>query len=144
MNNDLKQRINLAAESLDALKGVHDEFIKRQSAIPMIDQHAGMFGIENKTIMAVCLGVELKVTWRPVVDHDGAPKMMEYLFAADYKDGELVVFAMYLYQNGTFFRDPELKTKLWAYSNNLEISSEILSLIADAMLKSKLFAPTRP
>ncbi len=131
------KKVDDAIDWAIALEGLHNEFMQELVKPPSVDPYLGKFSVKDGGISATCLGVELHVPHKSVIQNQW-PAAIEYSFVADHNGEYFIVSNMYLKLEG-FALYPNLWTvKPICKLRNLYLVDHVLRWLADEVLKSTI------
>lgn len=136
---DQREEFELAARALAELQALHKAFLGHVERHQNKSFNGGSLSVLGDHITATCLGVPLVVTHRPIV-RDQRLSALEYEFSTERDDEKLTLWHLYLEPNGQLYTDSNLQNRFCDYHNEY-LASRIIGALANALLKSKLFAP---
>jgi len=137
-----KMKVDVAVSALDRLKEIHERFVQEIAARSQTPINGGSLTVEEDQILATCLGVSLRVVHRPIA-RNGELEALEYAFIAQYGKEELAVWHLYLEGNGVLYTDSSATVRFCDF-NNAYVANKIIAALADALLRSSVFAPHKP
>lgn len=138
------ERVIIAARAIARLEETHNKFLQSiHTNYADSRLEGGKLRIENGVIVAICLGVQLKIHHRIIVARDGFPSAIKYSFMAQLDDDYFSVFDMYLDQRqGALLKElNNPQSAICSYNNEQNLELSVLTELAESLLGSRIFSP---
>ena len=136
MNNDKELTIAVAAAA--RLEGMHRAFMDHMASPYVAKVNGGDFAVEENELSVTCLSKKLQSQHR-LIARDGRLAAIEYPFFARHRDQDLLVWCMYLESDDSLYADAQKQTVICTSKNNY-VASNVIEKLADALIRSAVFA----